>query len=252
MKRKDIDLLKEEIIEKLKNNVPRAEICRWLNCRYYTLKTRIDKWGYSHLKNPQRKGYLHSEQHKDILPLLKKDSVLNSNNLRLRLIRQGIKESKCEICLNTEWKNKPIPLELDHINGDRYDNRLDNLRILCPNCHAQTPTYCSKNRLKVNNASLPQLAEGVDSNSIKSGFNSPEKHQNKKHYCSCGNKLSSLRNKQCLKCFNLCRATKIDWPPIHELHKKVLETNFSTVAKELNVSDNAIRKRLKTYGILCS
>lgn len=65
---------------------------------------------------------------------------------RERLFREGIKERKCEGCNGTHWLNALIPLELDHINGDSSDHRLENLRILCPNCHAQTSTYRGKNR----------------------------------------------------------------------------------------------------------
>jgi Zn finger protein HypA/HybF involved in hydrogenase expression len=53
---------------------------------------------------------------------------------------------RCECCNNIEWCEKPIPLEVDHISGDSTDNSLENLRLLCPNCHSQTPTYKSKNR----------------------------------------------------------------------------------------------------------
>jgi 5-methylcytosine-specific restriction endonuclease McrA len=52
----------------------------------------------------------------------------------------------CSCCSGTEWLGKPMPLELDHINGDNANNSLDNLRLLCPNCHAQTPTYRGKNQ----------------------------------------------------------------------------------------------------------
>jgi hypothetical protein len=70
---------------------------------------------------------------------------LSTNNLRARLLREGLKEHRCEECRRDTWNGRPIPLELDHVNGKRDDNRLENLRILCPNCHAQTPTYRGRN-----------------------------------------------------------------------------------------------------------
>lgn len=73
---------------------------------------------------------------------------LQSHKLRNRLLREGILEHRCANCRNTRWLDQPIPLELDHINGNNKDNRLKNLRLLCPNCHAQTPTYRSKKRSK--------------------------------------------------------------------------------------------------------
>lgn len=68
-----------------------------------------------------------------------------SNKLRIRLIQEGVKLYKCECCENKEWMGKPISLEVDHINGISNDHRLENLRLLCPNCHAQTETYRGKN-----------------------------------------------------------------------------------------------------------
>jgi hypothetical protein len=68
-----------------------------------------------------------------------------SMKLRQRLIKDGLKLHQCESCLGETWMGQPIPLELDHINGDRWDNRLENLRLLCPNCHAQTDTYRGRN-----------------------------------------------------------------------------------------------------------
>jgi Zn finger protein HypA/HybF involved in hydrogenase expression len=70
----------------------------------------------------------------------------SSHTLRLRLISEGIKEARCEECGITEWNDLPAPLELEHVNGDHDDNRLENLKILCPNCHAQTETYRGKNK----------------------------------------------------------------------------------------------------------
>lgn len=66
--------------------------------------------------------------------------------LKNRLLKEGIKERKCEVCGNTEWMGQPIPVELHHIDGDSSNNRLENLQILCPNCHAFTDTYRAKNK----------------------------------------------------------------------------------------------------------
>ena len=57
-----------------------------------------------------------------------------------------VKPHKCEICTLDTWQGRPIPLELDHIDGDSGNNNLTNVRLICPNCHAQTPTYKNKNR----------------------------------------------------------------------------------------------------------
>jgi hypothetical protein len=77
--------------------------------------------------------------------LLVKGILVQSNRLKRRLICEGLKEPRCESCGTIEWNGAPIPLELDHINGRRDDNRLENLRVLCPNCHAQTDTYRGRN-----------------------------------------------------------------------------------------------------------
>ena len=66
-------------------------------------------------------------------------------HLKVRLLRAGLKENRCEECGITEWRAKPLNMALHHINGDGNDNRLENIRFLCPNCHAQTPNYGGRN-----------------------------------------------------------------------------------------------------------
>lgn len=71
---------------------------------------------------------------------------IKSHSLKLRLIREGMFEHRCSVCKLTHWNELLVPLELEHRNGDSNDNSLENLCLLCPNCHAQTPTYRGKNQ----------------------------------------------------------------------------------------------------------
>ena len=66
--------------------------------------------------------------------------------LKKRLLKENILENKCVICGITEWNKKPISLQLDHIDGNGHNHKLENLRLICPNCHSQTDTYCGKNK----------------------------------------------------------------------------------------------------------
>ncbi len=69
----------------------------------------------------------------------------NRNHVKIRLVQAGLKELRCERCGLTEWRGCPLSLELHHVNGDGLDNRLENLLLLCPNCHSQTDTWGGRN-----------------------------------------------------------------------------------------------------------
>lgn len=139
MSRKDILNKKDSILEWIKQKQPKSYICKQLNCKPSTLESYLTKMGITYKGN---KGFIQIENRRKHIKLpldlflQNHGKEITSYRLKLRLINEGLKERKCEICNNTEWLDRQIPLELHHINGDHYDNRLENLQILCPNCHA--------------------------------------------------------------------------------------------------------------------
>ena len=145
MARNDILERKEEILQWISENQPKAEIARRLNCKPDTLNGYLKKMGIEYKGNMGKKG-LKSALNKKTFDELSQVSTVTSHRLRLRLLEEGIKEHKCECCGNTEWMGYPIPLELHHKDGNHFNNELSNLELLCPNCHAQTDNYSCKKR----------------------------------------------------------------------------------------------------------
>lgn len=121
-------------------------IARELRCRGATVKNYLKKFGVEDYKGNQGcRGQKKSHQRKSAEEYLNIPHP-NSNRLRQKLIEDGIKKAECEICGLSKWNDKPIPLELHHVDGDRFNNVLINLQILCANCHRQTDNYGSKNK----------------------------------------------------------------------------------------------------------
>lgn len=77
---------------------------------------------------------------------LVKGRVVSRSHIKGRLVAEGHKKLQCEECGISSWRGRPLFLSLHHVNGDRLDNRLENLAILCPNCHTQTPNFGSLNK----------------------------------------------------------------------------------------------------------
>lgn len=121
---------------------------------YHTIKKMAEELKLTNdhmLGQAINRGKTKINKSKPIEEYLKKDTHISSYHLKNKLFKAGIFNKECSICENTLWMEKPIPLELDHINGDHYDNRIENLRILCANCHAQTKNYRGKNKKYIRN-----------------------------------------------------------------------------------------------------
>jgi len=82
------------------------------------------------------------------------------NNVKFRLIAAGLKRNRCETCGISEWQDEPLSLALHHRNGDPHNNRLENLTLLCPNCHSQTPNFAAKNAVRLSRQSRCRPATG--------------------------------------------------------------------------------------------
>lgn len=121
--------------------MPLMEVARNLKIKYDTLKKYLRILGINYKTNPGRKGIPHKESRVSLEYILNGNST--NSTKRRRLIEEGVKENRCECCGLSEWMDKPIPLELHHKDFNHYNNSLDNLQILCANCHMQAHNYCN-------------------------------------------------------------------------------------------------------------
>lgn len=185
-----------------------------------TLKNFLDKNNidYSHFTGRAR---IYNSKRTPIEDYLENKIKIKSGSLKNKLINAGLKENKCEKCGLSEWLGKPITCQLHHIDGNSLNNSLENLIILCPNCHSQTENFCG-------NANKKEYI---------------------KYYCpDCGKEISK-RSKYCSVCA-FTHKRKIDRPT-----KETLLYDFNKlgsllkVGNKYGVSDNTIRKWLKSYNL---
>ncbi len=142
--RKDIINRKNEILAWISENKSKAFICRELNCKPETFNFYLTKLSIDYEGNQAGIGLFKSKVPLEDI-ITNKVPFSDNTSLKKRLIHEGLMINECDECGNDGvWNDKPITLELDHKNGDRFDNRLKNLRLLCPNCHSQTPTFRKK------------------------------------------------------------------------------------------------------------
>jgi hypothetical protein len=254
---------KEELQSAVKISLSSAQVCRELGIRpvggnYKTLKVKYKEFeidtshftGKAWNVGTRYKQVKNSIDIKDILS--NKVSYLSSGKLKYRLIKEGYKEEKCEKCGLSEWMGKNIPLELNHINGDNLDNNIDNLEILCCNCHGQTSNWRGRKK-GVSNRNDTRLSNYNLRDSTLPRYDCVVKIEKDLPKClNCGNEC---KRKDLIYCNATCyreHNKKINnIPKVPEL----LETfknhkSFTQVGKHFNVSDNAVRKWCESYGII--
>lgn len=170
--------------------------------------------------------------------LVENSSYRDTRHIKEKLYKNGLKKRECELCgQDEEWKGKKMSLILDHINGINNDNRLENLRIVCPNCNATLDTHClGYNRLNKKDSILDEnilIVEKII------------KHFTKDKHCECGTLISNS-SKKCKTCDEILQR-KVERPTYEELQTSVKLIGYSATGRKYNVSDNSIRKWIKNY-----
>jgi hypothetical protein len=230
-----IDKLQLEEIVKKSQSI--SEILRFLGYNttgktHSVLQERLkkDNIDFSHIKlgtsSNKGKHFNYKMTLDECLKYLFVDTKQNASNNSIRnyIKHYKLKDYKCVECGICEiWNNKKLTLHLDHINGNKIDNRLENLRFLCPNCHSQTETFGAKNH---------------------------HKKEKKIKKCKKCDKLlhKSTTGEICIKCWRKENVKERFTDPIF-MSKLVWEKNLTELGKELSFSANGIKKYCKRHNI---
>ena len=143
--RKDILERKDEILQWIAEEKPKVWIAQQLQCKQETLNNYLARMGIEYAGQRNKIGQ--QKGPRKYVPVIEyiQGSYVRSALLKEKLLREGYKENYCEICGLSEWLGKPLILELHHKDGNHYNNNLNNLMILCPNCHSQTEFFRGRN-----------------------------------------------------------------------------------------------------------
>lgn len=199
-----------------------------------TLKRLIERYGIptDHFDPNWSKRYNRRPTATPLSEVLVENSGYSRRVLKRRLYAAGLKERRCELCGQDEnWRGQKMALILDHINGVATDNRIHNLRVVCPNCAATFDTHCGrKNRID------PEPRKCLHCGSeFAPNFAS-------QRYCSqeCGVHSKGPRIPQ-------PHRRKVERPPYEQLMGDVASMSFVAIGRKYGVSDNAVRKWIRWY-----
>lgn len=231
---------REELAEAVKVSVSMSDALRALGIythrgqpAYY--KRKAIEYGISmdHFDpyNPMKWGGIGLEKPTHLI-LVKGENRADGKMLTRAMVQSGVKHL-CSGCdRGPQWQNKPLMLQVDHMNGDSTDHRIENLRFLCPNCHSQTDNFCGRKNKKYRE---------VDAMGRVIKYECPE----------CGGYMSKW-GELCRKCSNRSRLgsyQKIEWPKLDWIVEEVSRRGFLAVGADLGVSDNSVRKFVRNRGI---
>jgi len=201
---------------------------------YRTVKKWAAKWGIrtDHFDPSARTRRSTASRELPLDQLLVEHSTHKRQSVKRRLLREGIKQPFCEMCGQSEiWRDRPMSLVLDHINGVPDDNRLENLRILCPNCNATLDTHCGRN------VPRERVCPGCQQMFVPFTL----RHR----YCStkCWGTVYSDRKKGIPQPW----LRKVERPSYRRLISDLSQLSMVKVGAKYGVSDNAVRKWLRWY-----
>ena len=186
--------------------------------------------GIKYSGKPGIHGENYNTGYKTALEYIQSDSAIKSHVLKGKLIRDGIKEQKCELCGVSTWLGVLLPLELHHKDGNHYNNSIDNLQILCPNCHS--------------------IQEGNSGKAVKSKEEIAKltKEAKRTAICLVCGKPITRNSTYCPECYAR-ESRMVERPSREELKNLIRTTSFLQIGKTYNVSDNAVRKWCDNYGL---
>jgi hypothetical protein len=204
---------------------------------WLVLKKYVGVWGISteHFDpDVARNRGLSPNQSRPLKDVLVRGSKVKGARLKERLYADGLKAAVCELCGQDElWRGRRMSLILDHVNGDSSDNRLENLRIVCPNCNATLDTHCGRNGRSI---PLERLCARCQQ---------PFRPKYRSHrYCSrtCGARHDRRGMPR-------PGARKVDRPRHARLRREVAAMGYCAVGRRYGVSDTAVRKWLRQYEL---